>query len=50
MKWIGVGLTIAGAIVGFVAGFQFHSWAWTIGGIVFFAIGIIILILFRNGK
>jgi membrane protein implicated in regulation of membrane protease activity len=50
MKWASLGLAIGGAIAALVAGFGYHNWPWTIGGIVFFALGIIILILYRDNK
>jgi hypothetical protein len=45
-----LGLAIGGAIVALIAGFGCHSWPWTIGGIVFCGLGIIILILYRDSK
>jgi len=43
MNWMGLGLAIGGAVVGLVAGFQYHELGWTVTGVVFFAIGIIAL-------
>ena len=42
MKVFGLGLAIVAAIIALVAGFGYHNLAWTVGGVVFTAIGLFV--------
>jgi len=42
MRWFGIGLALAGVVGALIAGFSFHNVPFTIGGIVFMVIGMII--------
>lgn len=39
-KWAGLGLAIAGAIIGLVAGFAFNNIGWSASGVIVCAIGL----------
>ena len=42
MRWFGIGMASAGVVDALIAGFSFHNLPFTIGGIVFTVIGMII--------
>ncbi len=44
MKRIGAGLLIAGAALALLGGFTFHNAPWTVTGVVFAVIGLILFI------
>ena len=44
MRWFGIGLALVGVVGALVAGFSFHNVPFTIGGVVFMVIGLVVFI------